>query len=58
MKSSNKKVRTGMRLEEKIIEALDAEAKSLGWTRTMLVQQILSKFLGERDRPTGVRVVL
>ncbi len=58
MSSSTTKKLTTMRLPADVIEALDAEAKGRGWTRSALVVQVLAKFLHDKGRDTFVAVIV
>lgn len=52
------KRQTTLRLRPPMLDALDAEAKDRGWSRSTLIEQVLAKWLSEQGQPAGVRVVL
>lgn len=57
MTTKNKKTTT-MRMPTEVMDALDKEAASRGWSRTTLVLQMLAKSLADLGAPTNVRVIL
>ena len=49
---------TTMRMRADVMAAITAEAQERGWSRTMLVEQVLLRFLVENGRVLPVRLVL
>lgn len=58
MANENKKTITTMRIPRDVIEALDEQAATRGWSRTNLVLQILAKGLADLGVKTDVKVLL
>lgn len=58
MEAEDKKQTTTVRLRRDMLAQLDTEAKSRGWSRTLLLEQIIAQFLDGAGHEPKIRVAL
>lgn len=55
---SDEKKHTTLRMRPDLLGQVDAEAAKRGWSRTILIEQVLAAWLVEQGHEVGIRVAL
>ncbi len=58
MPDNDEKAVTTVRLRRDLLEQLDREAKERGWSRTILLEQVIAQFLQGAGHEPKIRVAL
>lgn len=58
MSEDEKKQQTTMRARRELLDLLDAEAKARGWSRTIMLEQVMAKWLKSAGHKIKIEVVV
>jgi predicted transcriptional regulator len=58
MEAEDEKQITTIRLRKDLLVQLDTEAKARGWSRTILLEQVIAQFLASAGHEPKIRVAL
>lgn len=58
MPENDEKTVTTVRLRKDMLVQLDTEAKARGWSRTILMEQVIAQFLAAAGHEQKIRVAL
>lgn len=56
--SEDEKVQTTMRARRELLDLIDKEAVSRGWSRTILIEQLMAKWLAGQGHKVKIKVVI